>query len=121
MLKHDLAFDLFVSTIKMFTVFETSEFISSARKVWSDAERMEFIDWISRNPLAGDVIPETGGLRKVRWSRLGRGKLGGARVVYYVRLKTGIVVLLIVYAKASLDNLRPEFLRKLRESLDESE
>ncbi|WP_342116533.1 transcriptional regulator [Pseudoduganella sp. OTU4001] len=82
---------------------------------------MEFIDWISEHPLAGDVIPESGGLRKVRWSRLGRGKLGGARVVYYVRLKGGVVFLLVAYAKASFDNLRPEFLRKLRERFDESE
>lgn len=112
---------LFVSTINMFSVLETPEFITSAKKVWTDSERMEFIDWIAENPHVGAVIPESGGLRKVRWSRLGRGKLGGARVVYYLRLRSGTLVLLIAYAKASMDNLRPAFLKKLKEKLDESE
>jgi hypothetical protein len=64
----------------MLTVIETPEFIAWSAKVWSDAERMEFIDWISENPEAGDVIPGSGSLRKVRWVRAGMGKRGGARV-----------------------------------------
>jgi hypothetical protein len=43
-----------------------------------------FVDFIARNPEAGDVIPETGGVRKIRWSRQGSGKRGGVRVVYFV-------------------------------------
>ncbi len=49
-----------------------------AEKVWSDAEREEFVSYIAANPKAGDVIPETGGVRKVRWNREGSGKRGGA-------------------------------------------
>ncbi|PRC94330.1 transcriptional regulator [Solimicrobium silvestre] len=84
-----------------------------------DTEREEFIDWIADNPLAGDVISGSGGLRKVRWSRSGMGKSGGARVIYYTRLASGELVLLLVYAKAKFDNLRPEFLLKLKEHFDE--
>jgi hypothetical protein len=42
--------------------------------VRSDAERQEFVDYIARNPEAGDLIPDTGGVRKVRWRRQGMGK-----------------------------------------------
>jgi hypothetical protein len=103
----------------MLTVIESPEFIVWAAEVWRDAERMEFIDWIADNPLAGDVISGATPLRKVRWTRAGMGKRGGARVIYFTRLASGELVLLLVYAKAKFDNLRPEFLLKLKEQLDE--
>lgn len=102
----------------MLTIIETPEFISWAAKVWEDSERVEFIDWIADNPLAGDVIPGSGGLRKVRWARKGMGRRGGARVIYYTRLANGELVLLLVYAKAKFDNLPPELLLKLKEKFD---
>ncbi|MBK7052064.1 MAG: transcriptional regulator [Rhodoferax sp.] len=102
----------------MYTVIETPEFVEWAARVWSEAERTEFIDWIADNALAGDVIPGAGSLRKVRWSRQGMGKRGGARVIYFNRLASGEIVLLLVYAKAKFDNLRPEFLLKLKERCD---
>jgi hypothetical protein len=65
--------------------------------------------------LCSSAIPATGGLRKVRWTRQGMGKRGGARVIYYNRLANGDIVLLMVYAKAKFDNIRPEVLRKIKE------
>ncbi|QKH35373.1 transcriptional regulator [Achromobacter pestifer] len=102
----------------MLTVIETDEFSAWSAKVWSDSEREAFVDWIAANPEAGDVIPGSGGCRKVRWSRAGMGKRGGARVIYYLRLASGEVVLLIVYAKAKFDNLPASFLAKLKECFD---
>ena len=102
----------------MYTVIETPEFVTWSAKLWSDAERMAFIDWIAEHADTGDVIPGAGGLRKVRWARAGMGKRGGARVIYFNRLASGEVVLLLVYAKAEFDNLRPEFLLKLKERFD---
>ena len=99
----------------MFTVKETEYFTRISDGVWQDGERVEFIDWISVNPMAGDVIPGTAGLRKVRWQRAGMGKRGGARVIYFNRLDAGLVVLLMVYTKTKFDNLRPEFLTYLKE------
>lgn len=61
----------------MHTVAETDIFQRYAAAIWLDVERVKFIDWIAANPLAGDVIPGSGGCRKVRWSRLGMGKRGG--------------------------------------------
>jgi len=75
----------------MYTVIETDVFVRAAAQVWTDAERVAFIDWLAANPDAGDVIPGSGGCRKVRWTRLGMGKRGGARVIYFNRLEQGEV------------------------------
>lgn len=99
----------------MYTVKETEIFQRKARGVFSETEREEFIDWIAANPLAGDVIPGAGPLRKVRWSRDGMGKRGGSRVIYFNQLDCGLVILLIAYAKSVDDNLSAAFLRKLME------
>ena len=98
----------------MFTVAETDVFVRYATSVWTDEERAEFVTWIANNPLSGDVIPGSGGLRKVRYSRQGMGKRGGVRVVYYNVLDDGEIWLLIVYSKAKFDNLPLAFLKQLR-------
>ena len=105
----------------MFTVVETDVFVRHAQTIWSDAERDEFITWIANNPLSGVVIPETGGLRKVRYARQGMGKRGGARVIYYNVLDDGKIWLLIVYSKAKFDDLPTAFLNKLKAAVLESD
>jgi len=102
----------------MYTVTETDDFVAFASKIWDTQEREEFIVWIAAHALDGDVIPGSGGLRKVRWSRAGMGKQGGTRVIYYNRLANGDIVLLMAYTKAKFDNIRPEILRKLKEKID---
>ena len=102
----------------MFTVIETSVFIKYAKQIWTDDERIEFINWIAVNPLAGDVIPNSGGCRKVRWSRQGMGKRGGARVIYFNQLELRKIGLLIVYAKSKFDNLPAEFFAHLKEEFN---
>jgi hypothetical protein len=101
----------------MFTIIETPIFRKYAVEIWTDTEREAFIDWLAANPEAGDVIPGTGGLRKVRWKRAGMGKRGGARVIYFNQLDRGLIWLLIVYAKAKFDNLPTTFLNQLKEEL----
>lgn len=102
----------------MLTVIETAKFQSLVENIWDEAERLDFIAWIAENSDTGDVIAHTGGMRKVRWSREGMGKRGGARVIYYRRNDRGGLVLLLIYTKAKLDNVRPEFLLKLKEVFD---
>ncbi len=97
---------------------ETPVFQRMAEGVWSEAEGEAFITFISDNPLAGDVIPGAGNLRKVRWKREGMGKSGGARVIYYLRLVNGEVVLVAVYAKAKFDNMPVEVLKSWKEAYD---
>ncbi|MGB9128062.1 MAG: transcriptional regulator [Thiobacillus sp.] len=102
----------------MYTVIETDVFVRAAAQVWTDVERVAFIDWLAANPDAGDVIPGSGGCRKVRWTRPGMGKRGGARVVYFNRLEQGEIWLLMVYVKAKFDNLPASFLKHLREAIE---
>lgn len=68
---------------------------------------------------AGDVIPGSGGCRKVRWSRPGQGKRGGARVVYFNPTEQ-TVWLLIVYTKAKFDNLPTSFLVQMRKAVEDA-
>jgi hypothetical protein len=103
---------------RMRTVSETPMFQKYAESVWSEAERLEFISWLASNPEAGDIIPGSAGCRKVRWSRQGMGKQGGARVIYFNVLEESIW-LLIVYTKAKLDNLPAAFLAKLKAEVEQ--
>lgn len=105
----------------MYTLVETATFQRYAAAVWTEAELMEFKLWLASNPLAGDVIPGAGGMRKVRWSRAGMGKRGGARVVYFNQLAQGVIALLIVYTKAKFDNLPLEFLQRLKQEFDDGQ
>ncbi len=104
--------------LPMYTVIETEVFQRYAADIWRDGEREAFILWLANNPLSGDVIPGSGGLRKVRWSRAGMGKRGGARVIYYNVLDDGCIWLLIAYTKAKFDNLPVDFLNRLREEVE---
>ncbi len=96
----------------MRTAIETPTFQNQTEKLWSEAERLAFIDWIAENPLVGDVIPGADGARKVRWSRAGSGKSGGARVIYFNLTEQEVVLLVAVYAKADRANMLPGEIRK---------
>jgi len=102
----------------MFTVVETPVYLRSIRAIWSDAEAQEVVDFLALHSDAGDVIPGTSGLRKLRWQRAGMGKRGGTRVIFYQQAERGNVVLLIAYTKAKFDDLPREYLNHLRELYD---
>jgi hypothetical protein len=101
----------------MITVSETLVFIRSTA-FWTEAERREFITWIAQNPLAGDLIVGSSGLRKVRWGRQGVGKSGGTRVITYHVSQEFRIWLLIGYTKAKFDNLPTDFLVELRKEIE---
>ena len=67
------------------------------------------------NPEAGDLIPRSGGLRKIRMALPGRGKRGGARVIYYWVTAQSQIYMLLAYAKNVQDNLSEPQLKALRE------
>ena len=90
------------------TVVETQLFARAAEKLWSEPELAELIDHVAHNPETGDVIPGTGGVRKLRWSRSGSGKRGGARVVYFYYRPDRPLYLLLAYAKAQATDLTPD-------------
>ncbi|MCL2635959.1 MAG: type II toxin-antitoxin system RelE/ParE family toxin [Betaproteobacteria bacterium] len=103
----------------MHTVIETPLFQNLVSDYWGEEERGAFCAWLAANPDAGDVIPGSGGCRKVRWSRPGTGKRGGVRVIYFNRLANGEIWLLTIYAKSARDNIAARSLKALKELLDE--
>lgn len=64
-----------------------------------DDERALLVDYLAHNPMAGDLVQGTGGIRKVRWALDGRGKRGGARVIYLYHGADMPLFALAAYAK----------------------
>jgi mRNA-degrading endonuclease RelE of RelBE toxin-antitoxin system len=81
------------------TVVETPEFLSATRKLLTEGERAVLVDYLAHNPSAGELIPGTGGVRKLRWGLEERGKRGGARVIYFYQSANIPLFALTAYAK----------------------
>jgi hypothetical protein len=99
------------------TVVETEVYLRSAERVMDREERDAVVDYLAANPLAGDLIPGAGGIRKVRVPLAGRGKRGGGRVLT-VFVKGRAVYLLLAYAKNEQANPTPEQARLLRHMVE---
>ena len=84
----------------------------------SEDEHDDLILYVALHPEAGDVIPETGGLRKLRWAAKGRGKRGGSRVIYYFHDIHVPLFLMAIFAKTVQTDLSPRqrkaLIRQLR-------
>lgn len=81
------------------TVIETAPFLKAAERLLAETEQDALKWFLAMNPEAGDIIPETGGVRKLRWSLQGRGRRGGSRVIYYFASRAYPVFLLDIFAK----------------------
>lgn len=104
----------------MLTVIETPSFQRLWPDYWTEEERGEFAAWLAQHPDAGDVVPRSGGVRKVRWTRAGTGKSGGVRVIYFNRLANGEIWLLLIYSKSVADNIPANVLRELKKEFDDA-
>jgi len=89
----------------MQTVAETPEYLRRCDKLLTEAERRDVVDYLAAHPKAGDLMEGTGGVRKIRWARAGRGKSGGVRIIYYVHSEAMPLYLLTVFAKNERANL----------------
>ncbi|HMO46099.1 MAG TPA: transcriptional regulator [Rubrivivax sp.] len=103
----------------MLTVVETLLLQKQWPLYWTEDERGAFAAYIAEHPTAGDVVPESGGIRKVRWRLAGVGKSGGVRIIYFTRSAEGEVILLTLYAKSKTDNLTGPKLKEIRRALEE--
>lgn len=92
----------------MLTVAETPLFIRQAAKLLDEDEKAEVIDFLASNPTAGDLVPGGAGVRKVRIPASGRGKRGGARVIYYFHDDRIPLYALMIYAKNQKEDLSPD-------------
>ena len=102
----------------MFTIVESSLFSRLVFGYLSEEEYEGLKLFLALNPESGDVIPGSGGLRKLRWIRMGTGKRGGVRVIYFLRTSRGEIALLTLYAKSRLGNIPPNIARQLKEAFE---
>jgi hypothetical protein len=87
----------------------------------SDEELREVQQGLQANPEAGSVIRGTGGVRKSRAGAKGRGKSGGARLLYYYVIEHEVIYLLLAYDKSETDNISEsgrKVLRRMAAQLD---
>ena len=92
----------------MQTVAETPSFIRQAEMLFSPQEKADVIVFLATNPLSGDEIPGTGGVRKVRVAAKGKGKSGGARIIYYYYDEGAPIYALLAYGKGRKTDLTPD-------------
>lgn len=83
----------------MHAVVETPSYLPDAQRLFSAKEREAIVDHVAADPRCGVVIPGAGGIRKVRFGFGGRGKRGGARVIYMFGGDDVPVFLLAAFAK----------------------
>ncbi len=102
----------------MAVFFETSVFTHRVTTLLSDDEYAALQQVLVENPKAGDLIPGSGGLRKLRWGLEGRGKRGGARVIYYYVFSREQFYMLLIYGKNEQDDLSAEQLRALKRAVE---
>lgn len=88
-------------------------FQPTASRIMTEAEIGTLIDFVARNPMAGDVMKGAGGLRQLRWRLMGRGKRGGARIIYYVHDAEMPLYLPLAYSKSSAADVSAAELRRL--------
>lgn len=82
----------------MYSFVEFGTFTQRLADYMDDEEFRNLQNFLLVEPLAGAVIPGTGGVRKLRWPGSGRGKRGGLRVIYYVAAPRAAFLLLFIYA-----------------------
>lgn len=99
------------------SVVETLEFLACARRLFTEGERRDLIDFLAASPAAGDLMQGTGGARKLRWGAKGKGKRGGARVITFFGGPRAPVFLLTAFGKGERANLTKAERNELRQIL----
>ena len=101
-------------------VFETVQYRRKAARLLSAEERSDLCDHLAENPDVHGIIPGLGGIRKARWGQKsrGKGKRGGARVIYFFALSAHLIVLFDIYSKDEKEDLDNGDKKLLRERLE---
>ena len=102
----------------VYTVIETPVYSNKVGGILTDDERDSFAVFIASNPHAGSVVRGSGGVRKVRWAQQGRGKSGGARIIYFNQIENGEIWLLTIFAKGDRSTIPSNELKVIKEAID---
>ena len=101
-------------------IFIESKLFEKLRENYLDDENYKLLqNYLLENPLSGDVIQGTGGLRKLRWSAKGKGKRGGIRTIYLYIIKKSHIHFLTLYAKNEMSDLTPQEKKVLKSIVEE--
>ena len=102
----------------MQTLVPIGRFEEKARTLLGNTGYDDMLEYLARRPRAGRIVQGTGGLRKVRIAQPGRGKSGATRVIYYFHDNTKPILLLLIYAKATQENLTEKQKTQLRKHVE---
>lgn len=97
---------------------EAPAFTKYVYEYLSDDEYLGLQSFLLQYPEAGKVVPGSGGIRKVRWAMLGKGKSGGVRVIYYFKRHDDEIWLLTIYSKNEVENIPAHVLRKIAKEIE---
>ena len=100
--------------------FETRAFTAALPDYLTDEDYRRLQLFVLSNPEAGEVMPGTGGFRKMRWadSRRGKGKRGGLRVIYYWFSRDGQIWMVAIYGKDEMEDLSADEKKALRQAIE---
>jgi mRNA-degrading endonuclease RelE of RelBE toxin-antitoxin system len=110
---------MFEATEYWITVVALKNFDRSIDGLLTEDEFAGLVTYLANHPDSGAVIPETGGIRKLRWGARGRGKSGGARIIYYFRDLNMPLYLLTAYGKGEKIDLSKAEKTAMRLIVDE--
>jgi mRNA-degrading endonuclease RelE of RelBE toxin-antitoxin system len=96
---------------------ETSLFTRLIDNILSEEEYANLQQFLLTHPETGKIIPGSGGIRKLRWAKEGKGKRGGLRIIYYWKRSEDEIWMLTVYEKSKQENIEVHILKKIAEEI----
>src|SRR6266446_5569093 len=103
---------------RVFSFIETRLFTRLVQDYLTDEEYQELQALLIEQPDVGVIIPGSGGVRKLRWKKPGRGKRGGYRVIYYAKIEQGVIWMLTLYPKNVKEDIPAHVLRAIRKEVE---
>ena len=97
---------------------EATAFTKHLYDYLSEEEYLGLQSFLLQYPEAGKIVPGSGGVRKIRWAMSGRGKSGGARVIYYFKKQDDEIWLLTIYSKSEVENIPAHILRQIAKEIE---
>lgn len=115
----DLQYPSMTYTMISMVILETPIFTKQITKLLSDDSYAQLQELVRINPESGNLIPGSGGLRKIRWKVEGQGKRGGIRVIYYWYVPREQIYMMLAYTKNQQEDLTPRQLKILKQLVQE--